>query len=163
MTPISSERAREIRSRQQAVSAIRESLRELRIQLALLNYRVGSELDLKDIELDCMDILDTKGALSPTDLARRAGVHPATMTGILDRLERGGWIVRERDPGDRRAVRVRLLPDRYAELLRLYASMSKSMNKILAGYSDSELKAIADFLHRTAEAGGEATEQLTRG
>src|SRR5436190_19547526 len=163
MTPISSERAEEVKRRQHAVSAIRDNLRELRIQLALLNYRVGSQVDLKDIELDCLDILDTAGPLSPSALARRAGVHPATMTGILDRLERGGWIVRERDPGDRRALRVRLVPDRYAELLRLYSSMSKSMNKILAGYSDSELKAIADFLQRTAEAGGDATEQLTRG
>jgi DNA-binding MarR family transcriptional regulator len=161
MTSISPRRAQQIRGRQRLVSAIRGSLRELRIQLALLNYRVGSQLDLKDIELDCMDVLDTSGPLSPSALARRAGVHPATMTGILDRLERGGWIVRERDPADRRAVVVRLLPDRYAELLGLYSHLSRSMNKLLAGYSDAELEAIADFLRRTAEAGQEATEQMS--
>ena len=161
MTSVSSERAEQIRSRQRSTSAIRASLRELRIQLALLNYRVGSQLDLKDIELDCMDILDTSGPLSPSALARRAGVHPATMTGILDRLERGGWIARERDPADRRAVIVRLLPDRYAELLGLYSDMSRSMNKLLADYSDAELKAIADFLRRTADAGQEATERMS--
>jgi DNA-binding MarR family transcriptional regulator len=161
MTPVSPKRAAQIRGRQRLTSAIRASLRELRIQLALLNYRVGSQVDLKDIELDCMDILDTTGPLSPSALARRAGVHPATMTGILDRLERGGWIVRERDPADRRAVVVRLLPDRYAELLRLYSHLSQSMNKLLAGYSDAQLEAIADFLRRTAEAGREATEQMS--
>lgn len=142
-------------------SEIRSSLRELRIQLALLNYRVGSQVDLKDIELDCLDILDTGGPLSPSALARRAGVHPATMTGILDRLERGGWIARERDPVDRRAIVVRILPDRYAELVRNYADMARSMNKLLAGYSDSQLAAIADFLQHTAEAGRAATEKLS--
>jgi DNA-binding MarR family transcriptional regulator len=130
------------------------------MQLALLNYRVGSELELKDVDLDCLDILDRYGPLSPSALARRAGMHPATMTGVLDRLERGGWIARERDPSDRRAVVVRTLRDRYAELLRLYSGMNRSMNKILAGYSDSELQVIADFMGRTVEAGRAATDAL---
>src|SRR5689334_6708195 len=107
MDSVTPDRAEAIRRRQQATTEIRDSLRELRIQLALLNYRVGSQLELKDVDLDCLDILDAHGPLSPTALARRAGVHPATMTGILDRLEKGGWVVRERDPADRRAVLVR--------------------------------------------------------
>jgi len=126
-----------------------------------LNYSVGSQVDLRDIDLDCLDILDTSGPLSPSMLARRAGLHPATMTGILDRLERGGWIVRERDPSDRRAVVVRILHDRYyADLLRLYQGMNRSMSKLLAGYSDSELQTIAGFLRRTVGAGRDATEKL---
>jgi DNA-binding MarR family transcriptional regulator len=82
------------------------------------------------------------------------------MTGILDRLERGAWIARERDPSDRRAVVVRALRDRYAELLRQYAGMNRAMNKIIAGYSDSELELIADFLRRTVDAGRHATDEL---
>ena len=82
------------------------------------------------------------------------------MTGILDRLERGGWIVRERDPSDRRAVLVRAVRDRYAELMRLYSGMNRSMNKLLAGYSDNELEVIADFMRRTVDAGRKATEDL---
>src|SRR5205085_4111139 len=121
MQPVTPERAEAIRRRQQAATEIRDSLRELRIQLALMNYRVGSQVELKDVDLDCLDILDSHGPLSPTSLARRAGLHPATMTGILDRLERGGWIARERDPSDRRAVLVRALRDRYAELLGHYS------------------------------------------
>ena len=75
-----------------------------RMQLSLLNLHVGAHLDLKDVDLNCLDLLASHGPLSPTALARRAGLHPATMTGILDRLERGGWVARERDPSDRRAV-----------------------------------------------------------
>src|SRR5919109_2088484 len=132
MDSVTPERAGEIRRRQHAATEVRDSLRELRIQLALLNYRVGSQLDFKDVDLDCLDILDAHGPLGPTELARRAGLHPATMTGILDRLERGGWIVRERDPADRRAVRVRAVRERYGALLGLYAGFSRSLNKVLA-------------------------------
>ena len=160
MSSVPPQRAEEIRSRQRSTAAIRDSLRELRIQLALLNYRVGSQVDLKDAELDMLDMLDTYGPLSPSALARRAGMHPATMTGVLDRLERGGWIARERDPADRRAVLVRVLRDRYGELLRHYTGMNRAMNTLLAGYTDEELEVIADFMRRTAEAGQRASDEL---
>jgi MarR family len=41
----------------------------------------------------CLDLITRHGPLSPSAPARRAGLHPATMTGILDRLERGGWVI----------------------------------------------------------------------
>jgi DNA-binding MarR family transcriptional regulator len=160
MTSVSPERAEAIRHRQRSTAEIRDSIRELRIQLSLLNYRVGSQLELKDVDLDCFDIIDAYGPLSPTALARRAGLHPATVTGILDRLERGGWIVRERDASDRRAVVVRAARERYAELMRLYSGLNRSMNKLLAGYSDGELDLIADFMRRTVDAGRDATDKL---
>jgi DNA-binding MarR family transcriptional regulator len=160
MKSVPSERADAIRRRQKSSAEIRNSLRELRIQLSVLNNHVGSQLQLKDVDLDCFDIIEAYGPLSPTALARRAGLHPATLTGILDRLERGGWIVRERDTSDRRAVVVRASKERYAELMRQYSGMSRSMNRLLADYSDSDLEVIADFMRRSVEAGRSAAEDL---
>jgi len=158
-----SESAKAARRRRRSTRAIKESLRELNIQLALLNHRVGARLDLKDVDLDCLELIARDGPLTPSALARRAGLHPATMTGILDRLERGGWVTRERDPSDRRAVVVRALRDRNGELLRLYSGMNASMDEICAGYGESELELLADFLRRTAKAGGRATDELAGG
>jgi DNA-binding MarR family transcriptional regulator len=160
MEDVTPQRTGATRSRQRSASEIRNALRELRIQLSLLNYRVGAQLEMNDVDLNCLDIIEAYGPLSPSALARRAGLHPATMTGILDRLETGGWIARERDPADRRAVVVRAERERYGELLRRYAGMSRSMNKLLARYSQDELEVIADFLTRTGDAGRRATEEL---
>src|SRR6266496_3599768 len=115
--------------RRRSTVAVKDSLRELRNQLSLLNHQVVSHLDLKDTDLDCLELIARHGPLSPSTLARRAGLHPATMTGILDRLQRGGWIVRERDPlaSDRRAVAVRGVRGRNAELFRLYAGMNSAL------------------------------------
>src|SRR6266542_447336 len=146
--------------RRRLAAAIRESLRELAIQLSLLNHQVGAHLELRDVDLDCLDLINRHGPLSPSALARRAGLHPATMTGILDRLERAGWVARERDPADRRAVVVRALRDRNAELFRLYEGMNSSMDQICAGYADDELELIADFLRRTTHAGRDAADEL---
>src|SRR6266699_4132341 len=111
-------------------SAIRASLRDLRSQLFVLNQHVGGHLDLKTMDLECLDLIARHGPLSPSALARLAGLHPATITGILDRLERGGWVARERDPADRRGIVVRARRERLPDLLRLYARMNRSMNRI---------------------------------
>jgi DNA-binding MarR family transcriptional regulator len=160
MSSIASEDADAGRRRRRLSAAIKGSLRELGIQLSLLNHHVGAQVDLKDVDLDCLELITRDGPLSPSALARRAGLHPATMTGILDRLERGGWVARDRDPSDRRAVVVRSLRARNAELFRLYSGMNTSMDQICAGYTDAELELLADFLSRTANAGQNATDEL---
>src|SRR6266567_235847 len=152
------------RRRRRLTMAIKDSLRAMNNQLSLLNHHVGRRVDLKDVDLDCLDLIDRHGPLSPSALARRAGLHPATMTGVLDRLQRAGWITRDRDPeaADRRAVAVRTLRTRGRELYHLYAGMNHSMDEICARYSDTELAVVADFLHRTTAAGRDATDVLAR-
>ncbi|HEY1323045.1 MAG TPA: MarR family transcriptional regulator, partial [Streptosporangiaceae bacterium] len=119
-----------------------------------------AHLALNDVDLDCLDLINRHGPLSPSALARLAGLHPATITGILDRLERGGWVTRDRDPSDRRAVAIRALRGRNAELIGLYAGMNASMDEICAGYTGAELELLAGFLRRTAAAGLAATGEL---
>ena len=160
MSSISTRDAGAARRRRQLTTAIKESLRELSIQLSLLNHHVGAHVELKDVDLDCLELINRHGPLSPSALARRAGLHPATMTGILDRLERAGWVARDRDPSDRRAVVVRGLRDRNAELFRLYSGMNTSMDELLTSYSDDQLELVAEFLRRTTNAGRDATNEL---
>lgn len=165
MTSIGPEHADAKRRRRRTTAEIKESLRALSIQLSLLNHQVGAHLDLKDVDFYCLDLINRFGPLSPTALARRAGLHPATMTGILDRLERGGWVARERDPNttDRRAVAVRALRERNPELFKLYSGMNASMDDICGGYDDVQLELLADFLRRATDAGQSATDELTEG
>lgn len=160
MTSVTSGDAGVKRRRRRMTNEIKESLQELSIQLSLLNHQVSTRVELRDVDFDCLDLVNRHGPLSPSALARRAGLHPATMTGILDRLERGGWVARDRDPSDRRAVIVRALRERNAELYRIYAPMNRSMDDLCAGYDDAQLELLADFLRRTTEIGHDATEAL---
>jgi DNA-binding MarR family transcriptional regulator len=162
MAPSGPGMAEQARRRRRKATELKESLRALSIQLSLLNLQVGAHLDLNYIDLHCLDLINRVGPLSPTALARRAGIHPATMTGVLDRLQRAGWIVRERDPEatDRRAVTIRAVRDRNSELFTLYSGMNESMDDIFDSYSEEELTLIADFLRRTIDAGQAATATL---
>lgn len=60
------------------------------------------------------------------------------MTGIIDRLERIGFARRERDLTDRRRVNVRILPEALKQAGPFYASLGRTMGKVLADYSDEE-------------------------
>ena len=142
---------------------LKESMRELSVQLSLLNAQVSTRLELRESDVNCLDVISRHGPISPSALVRRTGLHPATMTGILDRLERGGWISRERDPSDRRAVLVRALRNRGAEIFQLYRGMNSAVDEICARYSDAELELLADFLRRTVDAGQTATTELAAG
>jgi DNA-binding MarR family transcriptional regulator len=159
MSPGSSNVARR---RRRLATEIKDLLRELSNELSLLNHQVGAHLELKDVDLDCLELISRYGPMSPSTVARRAGLHPATMTGVLDRLQRGGWITRERDPEatDRRAVTVRALRDRNAEVFHLYSGMNSTMDNVLAGYSEGDLELLVDFLQRTTTAGQSATATL---
>ena len=146
--------------------AIKQSLRDLGAELARLNQSVGSRLDLRVTDLECLDLITRYGPISPSALAKRAGLHPATLTGILDRLERDGWIVRDRDPADRRAVILRAERGRAAEVLRLFlvdSGMNAALDQICAGYTSAELAVVAEFLRRTADAGRAAASRLSEG
>lgn len=50
------------------------------------------------------------GACRVSEIAIQSGLPPSTLTGLLDRLVAGGWVEREADPDDRRAVVMRGTP-----------------------------------------------------
>ena len=149
MSPVPSGDAR---SRRRQLVELKTALREANTHLSFLNQQVGGCVELKGNDVECLDQIGRHGPLTPRELAHRTGLHPATLTGILDRLERGGWISRERSPADRRSIQLRALPTRAKELIHLYAPMNDTMDQLLATYTDDQLATITDFLRRTATA-----------
>ena len=54
--------------------------------------------------------LHALGPVKMRRLSQAVGVTPRTITGLVDALEADGWVVRQADPGDRRATIVALTP-----------------------------------------------------
>jgi DNA-binding MarR family transcriptional regulator len=139
---------------------IKDGLRDLTIQMALLSHQVGTQLDLRDTDLECLDLISRYGPIGPTALARRAGMHPATLTGVLDRLERGGWVVRTPNPTDRRSILVSIVEEKEAEVAFMFSGLHLAMDDVCAQYDDEDLMVIVDFLMRTSRASRAATDDL---
>jgi DNA-binding MarR family transcriptional regulator len=84
------------------------------IYLYTESRRITKELarraQLTGPQLTVVKILETMGDLSLTELSERIRSQNSTVTGIIDRMEREGLVVRERSKEDRRVVKLRLTP-----------------------------------------------------
>lgn len=95
-----------------------------------------------------MLLLEKKGTecprpTTPAELAELASVSRATITGLLDSLERDGYVRREPDPADRRQMSVHLtikgqefmdgiLPDHFRVITRLMSALTENEQKTLS-------------------------------
>lgn len=64
--------------------------------------------DLTEGQLRVIELLMEREPLKPSELQEVLDTSPAAVTTLLDRMERNGWVTRERDNEDRRNVRIRL-------------------------------------------------------
>ena len=142
------------------IQEVRFALRSMGAQLGRLNGTVGAEVELKAVDVELLDHIGRIGPVSPSELATTLHIHPATLTGILDRLESGGWVVRERSSEDRRKVSLKALRTRAPELVRLYAPMNTAIIKICADLTAEQLVAVRDFLRAIGEAATAAVDEL---
>jgi DNA-binding MarR family transcriptional regulator len=86
-----------------------------------------------------------------TALAEDLGLPPSTLTGMLDRLVEGGWLERDRDPEDRRAV-VMKSTGKLGELVRdLKHAGSRTMEKAFRSLPQNVRERLAGDLARVLE------------
>lgn len=147
-------------ARPEVIRQVQLALRSMGTQLGRLNSTIAALLELRAGDIELLDHIGRVGPVSPSALAGQLHIHPATMTGILDRLEQGGWIVRERDSPDRRKVQLRAVRARAPELVKLYAPMNASLMKISSEFTADQLEAIRDFLVSIGEAASVVVEDL---
>jgi DNA-binding MarR family transcriptional regulator len=117
----------------------------------LFHATLASQLDLHPTDYKALSILERLGPMSAGEIARHSGLATASVTNLVDRLERKGFVRRVADARDRRRVMVEPRVDRVAAARRLFASTRRSLEHLLKQYSDRELGVIADFLAKNAE------------
>jgi DNA-binding MarR family transcriptional regulator len=142
------------------IAGLNMALREVRDQLLQVTSAVGGHVGLGSTEIGLIDVIARTAPVTPGHLASMTGLNPATITGVLDRLEEGGWIRRERDAVDRRRVFVHPNGERIVELGPKFGVMLKRMSDIYAGYSDKELRTLLDFMHKVRDAGDSSVHEL---
>jgi DNA-binding MarR family transcriptional regulator len=84
--------------------------------------------------------------LNVVELGRRAGLEPSTMTGLLDRMERDGIVVRQPHPDDRRAQRVSLTNEGTRLRQPVLDAVERTLGKATRGFSERQLATGRTFL-----------------
>ncbi len=106
------------------------------------------QLQFTPPQVHAMLWLGTDGALTMGELARRLGVTEKTVTGVVDRLEREGYLVRERSAADRRVVRCRLTPEGQQTWQKLERLTNQGMGQLLGVLDTSDRKALFRILEK---------------
>ena len=104
----------------------------------------------------------TRGTLNPCELASKAGVTRATMTGLLDGLERSGHIERITVEQDRRMFDVSLTPQGKSFLEGVMPGYFRLVRKLMGGLSEDErehLITLATKLGATAMIAGRGLKE----
>jgi DNA-binding MarR family transcriptional regulator len=130
----------------------RPAIQDLYIELLAFNRTTGRLLGLSDSDLAALDLVHRAGRITPTELARRTHTHPATMTGILKRLEKGGWITRTRPDEDRRAVVIAIQPDREKQIQATYSRADDVIDSLNQATSPADLAAVEAYARAMAAA-----------
>jgi len=145
------------------VTALLEALRKTNVLSVSMSQAAAGRIGINTTDLHCLNLL-SEGALTASELARRAGITTASVTGVIDRLEAVGYVRRERDDADRRKVVVTLVLERAAvDVAPVFTPLIKAWRASLSDYSDEQLEVITDFMNKTQAVFQDEVEQMRSG
>jgi DNA-binding MarR family transcriptional regulator len=134
---------------------------ELNARAIMFHHAVGERMGLSATEHKAADILRRFGPMTAGELAAQTGLTTGAVTGLVDRLEKDGFVLREHDKHDRRRVIIKpAARGKFNEVQDLFTPLRKHLSDILATYDEKETAAIADFASRAAEVFRNETQRL---
>jgi DNA-binding MarR family transcriptional regulator len=126
--------------------------REMSTLAVLRHARIAERLGLSATDHKALDLAArAEGPLTAGRIAQLTGLSTGAVTGVIDRLERAGFVRRVRDTADRRKVLVEILPmdeERYAPL---FSSALVATEKVLQRFSPAERAAIERYQREIVE------------
>jgi DNA-binding MarR family transcriptional regulator len=106
--PQYSEKGLKMTKKSTVVSGIIDNIRRVFKVVNEQSKRAEHETGITGPQLWAIKVIGDMSPIKVSDLASRMYLHPATVVGILDRLESRGLVKRERSKEDRRVVKVEL-------------------------------------------------------
>jgi DNA-binding MarR family transcriptional regulator len=114
----------------------------------LFHQKVADRVGLHLTDMQCINLLELLGPVTPGTLAEHTGLTTGGVTVMLDRLEKAGYVRRERNPNDRRSVLVRASPAKLRKVNALYAGINRQFGAFVAEIPETDLRTVVNFLVR---------------
>jgi MarR family transcriptional regulator, organic hydroperoxide resistance regulator len=121
-------------------------------ELHSVSKRMEATIGLTAPQRLALRLIGQQPGLSAGELASLLHLHPGTLTGVMSRLERGGFIVQTRAPEDGRRMRLTLTPRGLAANRRRSGTVESAVRKTLARLSSTERAAAERLLRLLASA-----------
>ena len=127
----------------------------------LIDEAVTAAAGVDATELRALELVSRHGGLTAGALAAELGLTTGAVTGLVDRMNRAGYLEREDDPQDRRRVIIRLTAAGSAWERRTFGPLARAWRNRLSEYTPAQLAFLRDFL-TTGRAIGEAHARALR-
>lgn len=88
------------------------------------------------------------GPLKMSEISEKAGISSASLTGIVDRLEQKGLVVRTTSPTDRRVTMVELTEQGRGVVGSFRTDLASRVEQMLVDFSDEERAELIRLLHK---------------
>jgi DNA-binding MarR family transcriptional regulator len=150
---------------EETIQAIIEKRREMSTETIVFHQNVADVLGLHITDHKCLDLIRQYGAMPAGRLAELTGLTTGAVTGIIDRLEKAGFVRRANDPKDRRRTIIEPVRNKKWErkIEAIFIPFHERMHKLLSSYSDSELAFLLDVLTKSIELTREESKKLRTG
>jgi hypothetical protein len=133
--------------RAQLQGALGQEFRQLATATILFHQAIADRLGMHVTDHKCADILLRTGPITAGELAQRTGLTTGAITGVIDRLEKAGFVRRAKDPADRRRVVIEPFPERIdSEIGPFFESLIPALEELCAPYSTRDLTVVRDFV-----------------
>lgn len=147
--------------RSELLVALNHEFRQFATATILFHQAIADRLGMHVTDHKCGEILLRFGPMTAGELAQRTGLTTGAITGVIDRLEKAGFVRRAKDPGDRRRVVIEPFPERIErEINPLFQSVGRALADLCAQYNTRELAVIRDFIARFQQGLYEETGKL---
>ncbi|HEY6884141.1 MAG TPA: MarR family transcriptional regulator [Nitrososphaeraceae archaeon] len=132
----------------QLLDSLEDQSRELSTRTVIFHHLIGERLGLNPTDHKCLDVIIKSGTpMTASQLAEETGLSTGAITGVVDRLEKAGYVRRKRDQKDRRLVFINPLLDKaMVKLSPIFEPIKQASRKLYSKYSDEELAIILDFI-----------------
>ncbi|WP_231888119.1 MULTISPECIES: MarR family winged helix-turn-helix transcriptional regulator [Paenibacillus] len=136
-------------------------MRRLGTRTVLYQQQVASSLGLYNNDFISIDILHEKGPITAGELSKLTGLTTGSVTALIDRLEKSGYVRRENDPKDRRKVIIVPLYEDKEDVSETYLKLYTSMMDLASSYTEEELDLITQFLGKASTVLEEQIQHLS--
>jgi DNA-binding MarR family transcriptional regulator len=123
--------------------------------------KVARRYGLSHAALNALAVIEGAGGPVPAgQISTQMHISTATMTSVLDTLERNSYVVRRPDPADRRRVLVDVTPAAQALLDQVLPAVQQLVTATLSPLGDQTLQTLLQTLAAASEALGSAPDDL---
>ena len=149
-------------SREETIQNIVAKFREMSIEAVMFHQTLADELGLYITDHKCMDVIHRFGAMPAGRLGEMTGLTTGAITGMIDRLEKAGYVRRTNDPKDRRKTIVEPIRNKKMErkIEMTFTPLHERMHKVLSSYSDNELTFLLDAMTELIKQTREESKRL---